>query len=59
MLSYIPETPVAPNPHVIEVRKADEDIAESSESLDETDGTARKRRQKVTSRWIEKCKSFD
>lgn len=46
MLSYIPETPVAPNPHVIEVRKADEDIAESSESLDETDGTARKRRQK-------------
>ena len=59
MLSYIPETPVAPNPHVIEVRKADEDIAESSESLDETDGTARKRKQKVTSCWIKKCKSLD
>lgn len=59
MLSYIPETPVAPNPHVIEVRKADEDVAESSESPDETDGTTRKRRQKVTSHWIEKFKSFD
>ena len=47
MLSYIPETPVVPDPRVIAVRKVDDNLVESSESPDELDSVPKKRRQKV------------
>lgn len=50
MLSYIPETPVVPDPRVIAVRKVDDNLVESSESPDELDSVPKKRRQKRKTR---------